>query len=413
MRPIQSFLLLLLLAVPIAGYAQTRTTPESMKLNVITIRFNDDYLKGCYLLIDSRTPEEKKRNLAEGKLDGPVILFLHGHCQRADDHYSFTSTMAKRSKSGIVMIPVSATPMGRDEKLRGDNGKEIILMEITRQVLAKNGMRIEGYKPLTDLPVTIEEKKKRKKKSDIETGSENPIPVNFAVVGWSHGGVLARRIANKYPETTVAMAQTQPAGYEDWNGFLGISTGFNWECTRIGFHGATRGHPKQVVEAGCGVAKGTFGDLYGSCSSCLFGNFSLLKPFRFARDGGDCGDYQDDNNYPVAHLKHITVIFGEEDSLFEYKNTGLKRSNKKITKETQAAFVKKYYPGAAKNGAQFSLKVLPGNHIGLFVHPDKYIPGILGGIGQLKETEKSSVAKKKKKKKKIEKGQKLAGVPEE
>jgi hypothetical protein len=60
------------------------------------------------------------------------------------------------SRSGIVIVPVCDTPYGKDKDWRGDRGKDVVLMAIVRHVLQKEGIVIDGYKPLTDMTVAIE-----------------------------------------------------------------------------------------------------------------------------------------------------------------------------------------------------------------------------------------------------------------
>ena len=364
-------------------YAE-RTLPKKPKLKKINVRFNNDHLKASYLLIDVRSEEQKSKNETEGKLDGPVLIFFHGHSQRPEDGYMLTSKLALYSKSGILLVPICQTPTGKDRKWRGDDGKDIILMEIIRYALKDSGIYAAGYKPISEMKVYINEKEINSVIQKSETSTKSHIKTKFALLGWSHGAILSRRIAHHYPNSTVSMAHLSPAGYEKWDGAAELIPAFGWECARISGRGIAKGEFNQSIHAGNAVSKGLFSDIYGSLQSCIFGNFSLAKPFRPLRDADDCAAYLDDWNYPVQHLNMITVIFSEKDSLFEYKKAGIP-DPKKITARDIDDFINKYYHNVDKKKTGFSLHVLPGNHIGPYVFPDEYAKQALIGIAEFRE----------------------------
>lgn len=373
--------------LPLSADSGSKRVPpkaKSCKLHTNAIRFNGDYIKGYYKILDVRTDDEKARDLAAGKLAGSVILFLHGHSQRPEDGFHLITEMAMQSKSGIVVVPVCNTPAGKNKKWRGDDGKDVILMEMTRYALSELAIEVEGYQPITDMPVTFD-------KVEINTclekakasGEQRPmIKAQLAVVGWSHGCILARRIASKYPDSVVSMAQMSPAGYEKWNGWAELIPAFGWESTLIG-GGTFTGEGKQVMGAGWAIVKGTCTDTFGSVPSCIYGNFSCIKPFNFFRDAGDCAARLTDANFPVKKLTRITVLFGEKDSLFEYRNVGL--TGKKFSAESEEKFWSTYYLSNCTAQTGFTLKVLPGNHIGPYVYPRLYTQNALLGIDELRE----------------------------
>lgn len=359
-----------------------RSLPGKPEVKKLKIRFNGDYLKAPYLLLDARSDEEKAANMEEGSLAGSVILFIHGHNQRPDNGYNFARKLALQSKSGIVVIPVTDTPFGKKKEWRGDKGKEVILMEITRYLLNRLSVSVEGYKPITDIPVTIDPIEK----PGLE---EKTVPARIAVVGWSHGSLLSRRIASSYPDSVVALAQTAPAGFDHWgeNACVAPScllTAFNWEGARI-LYGIFRGEGKHVFDSTSGIVRGQAADSFRSCGSCLYGNFHIAKPFRAYKDLQECALYADNTNFPVNNVKHIAVVFGDNDSLFEYDDDGGIKNPNDVKKEEFEAFFTRYYPGAVESGCRCTLEVLPGNHIGPLVHADKWAKAVLKGIDQMKE----------------------------
>jgi pimeloyl-ACP methyl ester carboxylesterase len=377
---------LLLLCRQLAAQASERIIPKEVTTMDFAVKFNGGYTKAQCLFMDLRTDEEIKRDTLAGKLSGPVILFLHGHSQRPGNGYNFTSELCKKSKSGIIIIPVSDTPYGREYKWRGDDGKDVILMEIAKHVLQKNRLSPDSYRPLTDFKVEI--RVHNSIPSSTEEGTSPPIPVKLMAVGWSHGGILARRLASRYPELITDLVQITPAGYENWGSNSCLRTGclmsaFKWESLRIGT-GIFRGEGRYVFDAGWGVAKGQAGDTFRSCGSCIYGNFHPLTPFRIFHDTADCAGYLDDTSFPVPHLRNIVVLFGRSDSLFEYRNAGIKNPDNPGAGET-GIFGDNYYRSAVQSGSKLTVKVLPGNHIAPLVYSSLYVREALTNTGQLRD----------------------------
>lgn len=362
-----------------SGDARERTTPVSTESGVLTVRFNGDAVTSHYRLFDARSAEEKERDIRTGRLAGSLAVFFHGHARRPDDADVFLGTLALRSKSGLVLVPVCDTPCGRNPLLRGDAGKEVVLMEVVRQVLNKHGMSIHGYTPAGGKEPVID---------TADPQSAKNIPVSLLAVGYSHGGILARTIASKHPYSVTGLAQICPAGYIQWgDNSCGatscLATAFTWECIRIA-GGYFDGNARQVHNAAWGGCRGFSGDCLRSWGSCLTGNTSPMCGTRIFRDMKECTGYLDDRAAPVPLLKSITVIFAEKDTLFRYWAMGIE-DPRTITREEAARFWTKYYPASLNNGSSLTLRVLPGNHIGLQLHPRAYVEAILGGSGQLQD----------------------------
>jgi|GEM_PF-256454 len=393
----RTVVLLLLLLVPVSLFAAERTRPKEPKLMKVPIRFNKDYIKGLYLYVDARTTEEKERNRAEKHLGGPVIVFFHGHNQRPDDGYNFIAEIALRSKSGICIVPVSDTPYGKKSKWRGDRGKEVILMALVKRILGEQEISVEGAVPRTDMKVVIGEKMKNLPLPIIET--------KLISLGWSHGSLLARRFASAYPETVVSLAQMAPAGFSDWGGYSCVGptclmTSFGIEGLNIGL-GIFRCEGGDIFDSAGGIIKGQVADTARSCPSCIYGNFHVGKIFRTFKDTAECSVRADDKNFPVSAVKHIVVIFGDDDTLFEYDDDAGVKDPKKVTAAEQEKFFGKFYPGAVTAGSKLELHVLKGNHIGPVVNYKIWAETVLKGIEQIrplpaKEAEKKDKADKEK-----------------
>ena len=389
------------LLVTLSLAAAERSLPKEPDMIKVPIRFNKDYLKGLYLYVDARTAEEKERNRAEKRLDGPVIVFFHGHNQRPNDGFNFTAELARSSKSGIVVVPVTDTPYGKKSKWRGDRGKDAILMAFVQDILGQHEIAVRAVKPITEMKVKIGGKKKKKLPSPI-------IETELISLGWSHGSLLARRFASAYPESVISLAQMAPAGFSDWGGYSCVGptclmTNFGIEGANIGL-GIFRCEGRHIFDASGGIIKGQVADTARSCPSCIYGNFHVGKLFRTLKDTAECSIQATDKNFPVSAVKHIVVIFGDDDSLFEYDDDGGIKEPKKVTLQEKEKFFAKFYPGAVTAGSDLNLHVLKGNHIGPLVNHKIWVKTVLQGIDQMrpmppaeKKEEKKPVQDKEKK----------------
>lgn len=351
--------------------AEERLIPEKPKTDCLKVTFNGETISAYYLLIDARSVSEKEADRARSALNGSVLVFFQGHGQRPGDAYKFTSKLAAGSKSGIVVIPVADTPYGKNTVWRGDRGKEVILMEIVRYVLSAQGLVVDGYKPLTDLPVAIEGK---------PVGvPEKGIAVKLAAIGWSHGGIVSRRLASAYPQVFTSLGQVCPAGYKKWACAGALIGRFGWE----GLHISTlvfRGHAGDALGGGWGLTRGIVGDLCRSIPSAVV-DLQPSKLGRSWRDVRDCCIYCNDANFALPGARNIVVLFGRDDFCISHADYGLKGSDT-VTAEEAAAFWRTYYPGALASGAKLDVQILPGTHIGPVTASEEYARAILAGIDQ-------------------------------
>jgi hypothetical protein len=362
-----------------ANQREIHQKPDVLKWK---IQFNQEKLSSYSVLYDVRTPEEKRQHLAQGRVNGNVILLIHGQQQRPQIAYEFVSKLALNSKSGIVVVPVVDTPFGKESDWRGDAGKIVILMEMTRRLLAPDGIRLEGYQKITEQPVIIDNQEARECNIDRYL----PISSQLTIMGWSHGGLLARRIASAYPNTIIGLAQITPAGYINWGITRVDKTScllsyFFVECGNIA-KGLFTGDFFKVIEATWGLSSGTIGDALRSSSTCLTSHFHILKPFRPIRDMRDCTVLANHSVAPVSHLRHIVVMFGASDFVFHPTNACLPRDSSDITDKHRNTFWKTYFTNTDPNYTRRIVTILPGNHIGPMAYPDIYMRTALIETGQ-------------------------------
>jgi len=354
-----------------SGNASQRSVPSSPEVETLSIGFNDETIKGFCLFIDARTGEEKAADTLRGYPAGPVIVFFQGHAQRPDDAYEFTSRLALLSRSGMVIIPVCDTPYGAKSSFHGDKGKDVILMEMVRFMLAREGMSVRGFVPVTSMPVAV---------NSLNMAPENDnTGTRIVSIGWSHGGILARRFAHAYPSSVCSLGQVCPAGYEHW-GPWGLTGRFALECLRI----TTKmsGHTGQTLGSAWGFTKGFTGDFYRSITAAVV-NLHPAKLLRIFKDIRDCSRYYDSTTFTASHLERIAVIFGRDDSCMSpQRQLGIKDPDS-VTEDDLKRFSQAFYSDIKVTPGCLTLRVLPGTHLALVIHNELYSRTILSDLGEL------------------------------
>jgi hypothetical protein len=372
MKVIQS-IILTACTVPASGNASERSVPPKAEVETLSLVFNDETIKGFCLLIDARSGEEKTADSLRGYPAGPVIVFFQGHAQRPDDAYEFTSRLALLSRSGVVIIPVCDTPYGAKSAFHGDRGKDVILMEMVRFMLARKGMCVWGFVPASTMPVTVN-------RVNIAPQNDN-IGTRIAAVGWSHGGVLARRFAHAYPESVRSLGQVCPAGYEHW-GPWGITGRFALESVRI----STRmsGHAAQTFRSAWGFTKGFIGDFFRSITAAS-ADLHPAKLLRIFKDIRDCSSYCDSTAYAASHLEHIAVIFGRDDSCMSIRRQLGINDPDNITEDDLKRLRETFFSDIKDNPGRLALRVLPGTHLAPVIFHELYSRTVLADLGELAE----------------------------
>ena len=361
-------------AAPVPRDASSRSVPvHPPKVESFCIDFNDETIRGFCLFIDARTSEEKTRDAIQGSSAGPVIVFFHGHAQRPDVAYGFTSKLALLSRSGMVVIPVCDTPYGINPSLHGDRGKEVILMEMVRFVLAREGIAISGYSPINSMSVTID---------GARLVSDKDMPgTRLAAVGWSHGGILARRFAHAYPSTVNWLGQVCPAGYEHWSAWK-LTGRFAGEFIRISIN-IFKGQVAETLRSAWGFTKGFMGDFLRSIPSAAI-HLDVGKMRRVGKDIKDCTLYCDSSRFSAAHVDRIVVIFGRDDSCMDpQRQLGIKDPDS-VVQDDLNRFQETFFADVPEKD-RIILRILKGTHLALVIHNDLYARTLLAGLGQIQE----------------------------
>ena len=358
--------------LPAVTWAGHRGMLEKPATVCLKISFNNEKINAYYLLIDARTSREKARDWNKKELSGPVIVFFQGHAQRPSDAYAFTSGLAAMSKSGIVIVPVCDTPYGKDEAWRGDRGKDVVLMQVLRWVLASKGIEVNGYEPVYDGDVLV-----NNTRIDSVHGG---ILSDVVCVGWSHGGILARRFAHAYPFSVTGLAQVCPAGYEHWSPMrLGLR--FMRESLKISGL-IFKGHARDSLCSAWGFTRGFAGDFFRSVPSAFI-NLHSAKLCRIGRDIKDCSSYCDSSTLGVSTLGHLVVIFGDQDTCMDARNILSCEDPQEITDQQEKVFWDKYYGDTGALPVKRTLAVLPGTHLAPLTHSELYVDAVLENLGQV------------------------------
>jgi pimeloyl-ACP methyl ester carboxylesterase len=356
---------------PVVCSAARRSLPSLVRVESLSVGFNEETIRAFCLFLDARSSEEREADARRGSPAGPVIVFFQGHAQRPDDAYGFTSKLALLSKSGMVIIPVCDTPFGTDPSLHGDNGKDVILMEIVRFVLAREGIAVSGYTPRSDARVTVD--------SVHPVNEDNTQGTKLASVGWSHGGILARRFAHAYPGSVCWLGQVCPAGYEHWGPWR-LTGRFAKESIEITSR-IFSGHAADALRSGWGFTKGFTGDFFRSVLAAVVDR-DAGKVGRVFKDIKDCTLYCDSSRFKANQLQHIAVIFGKEDSCMNQWRQFEIKDPDAIKKDELKRFQEKFFSDMSDAEGGITLRILPGSHLAPVLYSDLYVKTLLTGLGQ-------------------------------
>lgn len=368
-----------ILPITLAGCSATteypssaRSVPEDAKVRNMSIAFNGETIRGSYLLIDARSPAEKGEDAQRGHLSGLVTVFLHGHAQRPDDAFEFTSRLALLSRSGVVVIPVCDTPYGSDHSYHGDRGKDVILMEMVRHILAGEDMAVMGFEPVKDMRVLVD--------GMCANTCKCAMGVKIAAIGWSHGGILARRLVHAHRASVQSLGHVCPAGYEHW-GAWGITTRFAGESVRMALK-MVNGHSAQTLKSAWGFIRGFAGDFFRSIPAAVL-SLQPAKLLRIFKDISDCSIYCDSTKFAAYHLEHISVLFGRDDSCMSpFRQLEIKDPDN-ITKDDFKRFHSRFFSDV-KTTESLKLRILPGTHLAPVIYNELYATTILADLEELK-----------------------------
>lgn len=355
-----------------------RTSPSSpsdagsrpFPVKTFRVSFNGETIRAYCLVVDARDGARRAEDRRRGSLEGPAAVFFQGHAQRPGDAREFTSALAGLGRSGVVVVPVCDTPFGADPAWRGDDGKTVVLREVARAALAPFGIRVEGC-PAFPAPFVLVDGK------PVEDGA-CATGAGLVAVGWSHGGILARRFAHAYPGCVSALGQVCPAGYERLTPGR-LAGRFTLEALRIS-RLAAGSHSAQALRSTLGFTRGLAGDVARSLAGAAASRFPA-RALRAFRDVHDCSLYCDSANFGLEGLARIAVAFGEDDTCMSVRRIAGASRQEGVTPRVLEDFRQRYFSDVPRG--RLGLHILPGTHLGPVTHSRIYARAVLGSLGEL------------------------------
>jgi len=344
-----------------------RALPGRRAVWKLSVTFNGETLQGYVLAIDARSAQERDVDAMRKAPAGPVVVFFPGHAQRPGDAPGFTLSLARGSSSGIVVVPVCDTPYGIDRTLRGDAGKEAVLMAIVRHACGRLGVMVnDGGAP--GQAVIVE-----------DGGGHAPgesMHARLAVVGWSHGALLARRFAHAYRDAVVCLGQVCPAGYARWGG-LELAGRFVRESLGM----ARREHAQwpQLARSAWGFTRGMCGDLARSVAGAVRERMPA-KLLRVFRDIEDCTVFCQSPSFCASHLDRIAVIFARDDTCMSPARLLGCDPVLGVSERDIERFRERFFSDVT-DPARIRLRILPGTHAAPVTHPGLYAAALLEDMG--------------------------------
>ncbi len=285
-------------------------------------------------VIDARDDARRLKNKSENKLEGNLVVYLPGHMQPADAARELHTAIVRRSRAGVLWSVDIDPPIG------GDPMKAAALIQILRQ---------EALGNLFEDPISA------KKHFQV------------TIVGWSHGGAEALRVAEMVPDMVDCVIALCTAGldllptlrmigllprevawvtrdiYRKRFATLRPSLRFGLQLTR-GFAAdlARTRSPRRLVNDLRWVAKKVVGPQYGYTGS-------------------------------------VVILLGEHDVFFHWRRL----LPDCVRVEDVSEHLEHYYRREFPNVRDFDLRVLPGSHLSPELHAAEYSQNALESLDQM------------------------------
>lgn len=285
--------------------------------------------------IDGRTESQRVENARRGGLDGNPVIFLPGHGQRATAAKNLHSALLESSRSKLLVSIDVDPPPG------GDPMKAVALIAIIRQWLN---------------PWKVAERGKE---------SSPPLSLKVTLVGWSHGGADALRVAEKAPDLIEQVAIICPAGLEE-RPIPGLLLSFTGEVLRIALDCTRRGRFAIIAgyRIGTDFVMGLLSDLIHTRSPAR-----LIHDLRWGAQKVVGPHYAYDGD--------VLVLFGMQDSVIRWR--GALQGCQAI--EEIPGYVDSYKSESFPMARSLQIQVLEGNHLAPEVLAPRYAQAVFDTLG--------------------------------
>ncbi len=275
-------------------------------------------------VIDTRDDARRLKNKSENKLEGNLVVYLPGHVQPADAAMHLHTAIVQSSRAGLLWSVDIDPPKG------GDPIKAAALIEILRQ---------EALENLFENPNLAKEHFK------------------VTIIGWSHGGAEALRVAELAPGMVECVIALCTAGLDPLP-TLRLIGRLPREITRV-----TRdAYRKRLttlrpsLRFGIQLTRGFATDLARTRS-----------PMRLVNDLRWVGKKVVGPHY--GYSGNVVILLGENDAFFHWRKLFPDCDRVEDVGANLEHYCKREFPHVK----DFDLCVLPGNHLSPEFQAAKYL----------------------------------------
>ncbi|NIS79927.1 MAG: hypothetical protein GTO14_06920 [Anaerolineales bacterium] len=283
-----------------------------------------------FYAIDARTEDQRLRNTQTGTLDGDLIVFIPGHGQRSAAARRLQSTLIEASASKVLWSIDVDPPRG------GDPVKTQAVIEIVRQKVSE------------ELNIR-----------DMEGMGQQPT-FKTVLIGWSHGGAIVLRAAEKAPDLFPKVAALCPAGLEQ-RGLPELLGSFVVEILLIAFDAIRKGPRSMAIALRMG------GDMLIGLTMDFVRSKSLRRLIDDIRWGATKvvgSEYM----YPGR----VVVLFAEADKVIRWRGAVPECRQAEELNQHLVGYERRSFPHVQS----FNLRILKGNHLAPELFAPLYVQNI-------------------------------------
>jgi pimeloyl-ACP methyl ester carboxylesterase len=270
-------------------------------------------------VIDSRDDARLLRNKLENKLEGNLVVYLPGHVQPADAARELHAAIVRASRAGVLWSIDIDPPRG------GDPTKAAALIHILRQ---------EALSNMFENPILAQEHFK------------------VTIMGWSHGGAEALRVADLAPDMVECVIALCTAGL-DLLPTLRLIGRLPREIARVTRDAYRKRFAtlRPSLRFGLQLTRGFSADLVHTRSP-----MRLVNDLRWVGKKVVGPQY----GYPGS----VVILLSEHDAFFHWRNLFPDCDQVEEVSEHLEHYYKREFP----NVRNFDLRVLPGSHLSPELH---------------------------------------------
>jgi pimeloyl-ACP methyl ester carboxylesterase len=285
-------------------------------------------------VVDARDDARRLKNKLENKLEGNLVVYLPGHVQPVDAARELHTAIVQASRAGILWSVDIDPPKG------GDPTKAAALNQILRR---------EAIGNLFENPILAHEHFK------------------LTVIGWSHGGAEAFRVAELAPDMVECVIALCTAGLDllPTRRLIGLLPREIARVTRDAYQQrfATL---RPSLRFGLQLTRGFAADLVRTRS-----------PMRLVNDLRWVGKKVVGPQY--GYTGSVVILLSEHDAFFHWRKLFPDCVRVEQVSEHLEYYCKREFP----NARDFDLRVLPGSHLSPELHAAEYLQNAREALNQM------------------------------